>query len=447
MPESRLLPAVPMLQAGLVLLLPLLGLLALTGHAPLLSGAEAALAAGTREMLARGDFLTAYTGSIARPGSPVLLHWLQALAIHSLGTEAALRLPSVLATALSSLLAGLFMRQRFGAATALATVVVTATALGPLLTAHMITVEALFNLLLALTLFDTWRHLETRARAPLLRSHLWIALGLLARGPAALLLPASITLLYCASRQEWKRWPPLYLDRWGGLLIAALLLPWCLSGLILHGTGFIDGLLLHRPFDAPPVRLAGAALLGALLLPMLMLPWSGPLLGCLREIRSDRDNGVLHFLWIWAGCAALLLPLSGAPMLQGAFLALLPLSMLVALHRERGLADGGGLAAPTLLFALCLMLPFAAHMLSLTDFGSSDDRIRLGAALALADLAYYAACLAALLLWLVIALRSGASAGARLLAAALIQALLLHTTVLPWMGIVLQEPIETLSNP
>lgn len=440
-------------QTALILLLPLITFLALPGSAPLLPGVEAEFAASTRAMLARGDFLTASVDGVARPGAPLLLHWLQALALQVSASDAVLRLPSALAAALSCLLAGLFVRQRGGANPARAAVAVAATALGPLLLGRLATVEALFHLLLALSLFDSWHHLESGARAPLLRSYLWIALGLLARGPAALLLPAAITLLYCASRREWTPWLRLYLDRQGWLLLALLLLPLYLTALILHGSAFIDGLLAqHRPFAAPAAQLAGAMLQSVLLVPVLMLPWTRPLLTSISEISADWDTGVRRFLWIWAGCGALLLPLAGAPVLQGAGAALLPLCMLIALRcgqseAQESAADDNVLAAPTLLFALCVMLPFVAHMLSLTDIGSVDDRIRLGAALEVADLGYYARCLGALLLWLAIVLRSSAGTGMRLFYAALIQVLLLHTTVLPWVASVMQEPIDTLTAP
>jgi 4-amino-4-deoxy-L-arabinose transferase-like glycosyltransferase len=440
-------------QTALILMLPFFSFLALPGSAALLPGVDAGFAASTREMLARGDFLTASVDGVAHPGAPLLLHWLQALALQLSTSDAALRLPSALAAVLGCLLAGLFVRPRGGGQAAAATVILAATALGSLLHARLATVDALFHLLLALTLFDSWRHLENGARAPLLRSYLWIALGLLARGPAALLLPATITLLYCASRREWTPWLRLYLDRRGWLLLALLLLPFTLTALILHGSAFIDGVLAqHEPFTAPLAQRAGAMLQAVLLLPVLMLPWTKPLLASVGEIRADRDIGVRRFLWIWAGCGALLLPLAGAPVLQGAGAALLPLCMLIALRREQleaqeGAADERGLAAPTLLFALCVMLPFVAHMLSLTDIGSIDDRIRLGAALEVADLGYYARCLGALLLWLAIMLRSSAGTGVRLFYAALIQVLLLHTTVLPWVATVMQEPIDTLPAP
>lgn len=429
---------------ALVLLLPLITFLALPDHSPLLPGAEAELAAGTRVMLAQGDFLS--------HGAP-LLHWLQALALQLGSSDALLRLPSALAAVLGCLAAGLFVRQRGGARAAAASVILAATALGALLYARQATVDALFHLLLALTLFDSWRHLENGARAPLLRSYLWIALGLLARGPAALLLPATITLLYCASHRQWQAWLRLYGDRRGWLLLALLVLPYPLSALMLHGSEFIGGVLTqHQPFAAPLLQRAGAVLQAVLLLPLLMLPWTVPLLTSVAESRADRDTGLRRFLWIWAGCNVLLLPLAGAPVLQGAGAALLPLCMLIALHAEHqqmreGTADDRALLAPTLLFALCVMLPFVAHMLSLTDIGSVDDRIRLGGALGLADLGYYLGSLGALLLWLAIVLRSRAANSLRLLAAALIQVLLLYTTVLPWVGAVMQQPIDTLSLP
>ena len=76
---------------------------------PLFDLDEGAFSEATREMFVRGDFISPYLNGAPRYDKPVLIHWLQAASVWTLGlNEFALRLPSALA---ATLWAGLIDRK------------------------------------------------------------------------------------------------------------------------------------------------------------------------------------------------------------------------------------------------------------------------------------------------------------------------------------------------
>src|SRR5437763_12236328 len=71
------------------------------GAAPLVDVDEGAFSEATREMLARGDFITTYLNGELRFDKPILTYWLQAIPVSLAGpVEWAFRLPSALAASL-----------------------------------------------------------------------------------------------------------------------------------------------------------------------------------------------------------------------------------------------------------------------------------------------------------------------------------------------------------
>lgn len=172
----------------LVFALPLFSFLLCLGGAPLFDVDEGAFSEATREMFERGDFLFTYLNGAPRFDKPIFIYWLQALGYLVFGaSEWAFRLPSALAAVVWSYATWHFARERFGRDAALVALAVASTALGPFAIGRAATADALLNCLLALTLFDVWRHLESGARAPLLRAFLWMGLGALTKGPVALM--------------------------------------------------------------------------------------------------------------------------------------------------------------------------------------------------------------------------------------------------------------------
>lgn len=431
----------------LVFLLPLAAFFLRLGGAPLFDVDEGAFSEATREMFERGDFLFTYLNGTPRFDKPILVYWLQALGYLIFGpTEWAFRLPSAACAAAWAYATWHFSRQRFGQDTALLALAVAATALGPFVIGRAATADALLNLLLALTLFDAWRHLESGRRAPLLRSYLWMGLGVLAKGPIALIVPAGVTFLYCASRLEWKRWARSVFDPIGWAMLLALVIPWYAHALAIHGQDFIDGFFLRhnvQRFTATLEGHAGSAFYYVLVLPVLLLPWIGPLLASLAHARSDMSTGVRRFLWLWAGFVVVFFSLSGTKLPHYALYGATPLFLLIASHRGDLRRGWPHLIAPTLILAVLPALPLVCDALARSHLGDAFYRAQLGRSLEAAGPIYYAVTLGALGLWLaLLAFGSKQPLWPRLVAAGGLQVMAMTLAVTPFVGEVLQGPVR-----
>src|ERR671934_2382097 len=84
------------------------------GAAPLFDVDEGAFSQATLEMFERGDFLSTYLNGEPRYDKPILVYWLQAVAVALAGpSEWAFRLPSALCATLWAWLTYLFARRHF----------------------------------------------------------------------------------------------------------------------------------------------------------------------------------------------------------------------------------------------------------------------------------------------------------------------------------------------
>ncbi len=430
----------------LILLLPLGSFFLRLGGAPLFDVDEGAFSEATREMFERGDFLSTYLNGEHRFDKPILVYWFQALGYLLFGaSEWAFRLPSALAAALWSYATWQFARERFGPDTALAALAVAATALGPFAIGRAATADALLNLLLALALFDAWRHLESGRRLPLLRSYVWIGLGVLTKGPIALIVPGAVSFLYCASRGEWRLWLRSVFDPRGWIILAVLVVPWYAAALAIHGQLFIDGFILKHNVERFTGTLEGHA--GSLFyyifaVPLLLLPWTAPLFVALRHARADAATGVRRFLWIWAGFVVVFFSLSGTKLPHYVLYGSTPLFLLIAAHRDAIRRSWPHLLPPTVLLAVFVILPLVFQLLSLSTAGNAYYRAQLGEALNEAGWHYYLVTLGAFAGWLLFVKGVPTTTWNRLMAVAALQVLVLATVVVPWVGNVLQGPVK-----
>ena len=448
------------LRVALILALPLVAFLLRLGGAPLFDVDEGAFSEATREMFERGDFLSTWLNGKPRFDKPILIYWLQAASYWCFGNifsvEWVFRLPSALAAMAWCYATWHFARPRFGASTALAALAIAATSLGPFAIGRAATADALLNLLLALSLFDAWRYLESGHRAPLLRCYAWIGLGVLTKGPIALLVPGAVTLFYCASRRDWREWLRALSDPRGWLILILITVPWYAAALANHGKDFIDGFIFKHNVQRYTGTLeghAGSVFYYIIVVPVLLLPWTGPLFASLRKARADSassdgqhlGDGLRRYLWIWAGFVVIFFSLSGTKLPHYALYGITPLFLLIAAHRRGLRSSPAHLALPTASFALAIGLPMLCATLSTIETsGNAYYRALLSEATLRAGVDYYAVCGGALLIWLLVlfAARKRGTLWDRLLLAACLQTAVFALALAPWLGAVLQGPVK-----
>src|SRR6185503_4804962 len=112
----------------------------------------------------------------------------------------------------------LFARRFYGAERGLLAAAVLATSVGVYVIGRAATADALLNLLVAASMFAAWLHLSTRERRWLYATHAAIGLGVLAKGPIAILVPFAVTFVYCWTKKDLKTWARAAFD-WRGLLL------------------------------------------------------------------------------------------------------------------------------------------------------------------------------------------------------------------------------------
>lgn len=430
----------------LILALPLLAFLLRLGGAPLFDVDEGAFSEATREMFERGDFLFTYLNGAPRFDKPILVYWLQSVGYLIFGvSEWAFRLPSAVAAIVWSYATYFFARRRVGEDAALLALAVACTALGPFAIGRAATADGLLNCLLALTLFDVWRHLESGRRAPLLRAFVWIGLGALTKGPVALIVPGTVSLLYCASRGEWKTWFRTVFNPLGLLILTAIAAPWYAYAYALHGQDFIDGFIMRhnvQRFSGSLEGHGGSAFYYLIAVPLLLLPWSGLFFNALARVRSDVHDPLRRFLWIWFGFVLAFFSLSGTKLPHYVLYGCTPLFIVIGLHAGEARRAWPHLIAPGLLLLLFPLLPNLFDALAHSSLGDGFYRAQLARALEVADGTYIAATVGGLMVWFGIMFFPRIRLIPKLVITAALQVILLAGIVVPYAGELAQGPVK-----
>ncbi len=351
----------------LAFLLPLALLLVRLGGAPLFDVDEGAFAEATREMFERHDFLSTYLNGADRFDKPILIYWLQAVSVLIFGVgEFAFRLPSVIAAAVWCQAVAVFAAPRIGTRNALFGCGIAATSLGVFVIGRAATADALLNALLALALFDAWRVVErvmngneldpaintALSKPALYRAYLWIALGVLTKGPVAVLIPVAAVFLYAivgpllhtrgSSRFTVRDALRLFFDPIGWAILVVVAAPWYVAALVIHGREFIDGFLLRHNVERFTGTLqghSGSAFYYVLMVPLLLWPWLAWLLTAIgtlvRSLRARSLDPLRAFLWLWCVFVIVFFSLSGTKLPHYALYGCTPLFVLLAIERER----------------------------------------------------------------------------------------------------------------
>jgi 4-amino-4-deoxy-L-arabinose transferase-like glycosyltransferase len=255
----------------------LLCLLPALGGTHLWDPDEPRFAEATRQMIARGDYLTPYFNEAPRWEKPILFYWAQIILFRGAGdTEWAARAPSAFAAAGCVLLIYLLGRTLFTRRAALL-------ASGMWLSTFRFVMYARQGLTDVPVLCFVLAAMLGFTRAALGADPRWVwmawaavGLGVLTKGPIGL-LPCLVVAAWLLVLRDWRSIGRL---RWlsGGLLAAGIAAPWYLVEIGLHGRRFIA---LHFGYEvitravssefAGPIR---GPLFYLKILPGEIVPWT-----------------------------------------------------------------------------------------------------------------------------------------------------------------------------
>jgi 4-amino-4-deoxy-L-arabinose transferase-like glycosyltransferase len=305
-----------------------------------------------REMWESGDYVVLRYNFIFRDAKPAMLYWLEAGSYRLFGVnEFAARFPCALATTLNLLLLYELGRALFSPATGLLAGLIHISSILVCLISQMAVPDALLQLFTTLTFYLFWQGYRRSDKGTIPRRWYFLVgiacgLGMLAKGPVALVLPGIVFGVFLL----WQRQPRLIWNRRVFLVLLACWLvaaPWYVLETVQTRGWFAKGFFVTNNvnrFFRPMEDHRGPWFYHFVALLVGLAPWCvflGPVLWFARPFRqyqADAESSpdhrpALRFLWCWIvayflffSCAATKLPNYLLPLFPA--LALLTASFL-----------------------------------------------------------------------------------------------------------------------
>lgn len=418
------------------------------GAPPLFDLDEGAFSSATMEMLLRNDFITTYMGGQLRFDKPIFIYWLQALSVSSFGlNEFALRLPSALCASAWCAALFIFVRQYLDASRAGTAVVLLASSLVFSVIARAATADALLNLFLALALFDSYRALtgnQDALKAVRLRAYLWVGLGVLAKGPVAILIPVVVATLFTLTTRNWRAWSALMINPLGWAIAAAVFLPWYIAEYMAQGQAFIDGFILKHNVSRFSSTMEGHGGHWYYYLPISLLvfmPATGYFVQVLLRGKRLLQHPLDVFCLCWFSFVLVFFSFSNTQLPHYLLYGATPIFILIARYREQ-LKQVAWVTVPVVLFlAALLALPEIAQQVIATS-KKPELVAMLQAGTGYLDGTYRLAIATALVAVLAITCMRSLAVWQRQIWISLVFTLAFIHTLLPTYGAIQQTPVR-----
>ncbi len=338
---------------------------------PLFDVDEGAFAEASREMLERGDFITTYLNGELRFDKPILIYWLQAASITLLGpTELAVRLPSALAATAWSALVVWFLARYRDRRTGLAAGTILATCLSLTVIGRAATADALLNLWLWAALAAIFAYWKEGRRGFLLAAHGAIGLGLLTKGPVAVLVPLAVSGLFYGSLGQWRDWLKAVCDPRGLALLLSIAAPWYVAEYLAQGQAFIDGFFLKHNvgrFTGPMEGHAGSLFYYLPVVVLGVLPFTAALLVLLPRWRGLWADPLQRYLLLLFLFVLVFFSLSGTKLPHYVNYGLTGVVALMAIHLSRLRSGFWALLPAALWLGALLAVPWILDGIEVVD--------------------------------------------------------------------------------
>ena len=332
-------------RAALVLLALVLGLLVFRlGAVPLLGPDEPRYTRVAIEMHRAGEWVTPTLAGEPWLEKPPLYYWLAGGAFSLLGeTEAAARVPAVLAAGLLVLATALFGARLYGSATGLHAGFAAGLSLLPFAYGRAASMDMLLaaTVTTAIGLYGL-RLLGIAGRGAVVFAAAFCGLATLAKGPLGLLLPALVVGAWIVWTRQW-RFLREVLSPLAILAFLAVAAPWYVAVFLDQGRHFLDVFILNHnvarftstvhnhpgPFwYYVPVLLAG------------LFPWSGLVVPAVWRT-SPRASAVDRFVVLWLALPLVFFSLAGSKLPGYILPCVPPLAILVGRIADRLVAERG----------------------------------------------------------------------------------------------------------
>jgi 4-amino-4-deoxy-L-arabinose transferase-like glycosyltransferase len=302
-----------------------------------------------QEMDRSGDWILPRRNAEEIPAKPPLYHWLALGVAGARGgiDEVAIRVPSVLASAIAVGATAFVACRFFGAAAGITAAVVLSSSPEWLEWSGYARTDALFTACLAIALLLGERWLSERSRSALLGAALALAAAALAKGPAAFVIAGAVLVVECLRRGEARRLASAELIA-AGVLAAGIAGAWYVAAILRAGESFVEKQILaenvfrflpsddggpsreHSIFFYVPALLAG------------MFPWALALPVAIRDAWREpgRAGAFARFAVVWIAVVFVLCSLADGKRANYVLPLFPPAAALIGLSVARALARG-----------------------------------------------------------------------------------------------------------
>jgi 4-amino-4-deoxy-L-arabinose transferase-like glycosyltransferase len=263
-----------------------------------------------RQMVLTGDYVTPVFNGTERLNKPVLSYWLVAGLYQLFGVSVGVERLAIALGAIGMVVAAFLVGRALRSTTVgLVAALIVATAPRVVMWGRRIAIDVHVTMFMSLTLacFVLAERYPAHRRRLLVAMYVAIGLGVLTKGPVALVLPAAALAVWLTVERRWADLRHLMILP-GAAVVFAIVAPWYVALVVEHGwdpvTMFFVGENLdrfttamqpdHRPFwFYAPVVLSD------------LFPWAPLLVVALASIRGLAAQGagsggaIRRLLWIW----------------------------------------------------------------------------------------------------------------------------------------------------
>lgn len=348
----------------------------LGGH-PIYILDEAKNAEAAREMFVNREWLVPLYNGDLRADKPVLHYWFMIIAYKIFGVSAfSARFFSAVFGILTLVSTYYFVKKFTRERTAVITLIVLLSSVFFIQEFHLAVPDPYLIFFMSYGLFQFYNFYRFRKSFSLFLAYASLGLGVLTKGPVAVILPALILGVFLISRRPFHFKEIFRFKPFPGLaLILLISFPWFYLVHRSTGGAFTEGFFFRHNFGRFTAEMEGHGgwpFVTWLFVLLGLLPFSFYIIQAfVSGWKQRRENEFIRFSWIVSAVIIIFFSISATKLPNYTMPAYPFLAVLIAVYLERGIPDGKKLKTYTVslwtLFAVALLLPTAAYI-ALTRF-------------------------------------------------------------------------------
>jgi hypothetical protein len=319
------------------------------------------------------------------------------------------------------------------------------TALQTNLVAKAAIADALLNLFISATLYALFCYDQNQRRIYLLAAYAGMGLGFMTKGPVAVVIPLMVILAYYASRKQWRRCLPVFVQPLGWCIFLLIALPWYVALYLKHGPAFFQEIFLVQNlgrFMKPMESHSGPFFYYLPVIIVGLIPFSTLLFYAARQIPQFWQKDTTRFLLLWFGFVFLFFSLAGTKLHHYIVYGYVPLLIFMAAQIDR-CRNGWLLAVPLIVFSVLLQaLPLIAGRI-LPGLDDAFTRIVIAGALGEFGRTYHLLTACLLLAVLITATIKKLTIPTKAVIFGLLLTVFTNFYLIPKAGGILQAPVKS----